>query len=929
MADTFDFALNLAGLEDGGGQAVSAGAAPKSAGDDWFRAGHGSYKKQKWRASKRLRLQRPAADGHQDHVPQTNGAEEKQDGDSDVLYEDRTQRAKAPLGTRAERPARYEVQLEKRQLHGGRKRRIEQEDGHSPLQPVARHKHGRGHQYVSDADLALEKKQLDAVNDFVHAHQRAERTADDHEDEDEAQRIKLSPLTENDTAAFLALNLNSSLAGHLARRMGFTEPTPVQSSVVRAYMHAIHAHESRILSRRVDMIIRSETGSGKTLAYLLPIAEALLIRRKRVERSDGARAIILTPTRELAAQVEMVARQLLHPWHWIVVGSIMGGERRKSEKARIRKGITVIVSTPGRLLDHMENTQSLSLKLVEFLVFDEADRLMDLGFEDAIREIVRQLDLYAVEGDKGEGGGAAVQSGAATRKVEGLKRRSNFLVSATMPGSVKHLADTALHNPISIVMGGTDGQHLQTAAQLEEEEKVVTDTPGTQALRAPAQLRQHFCLVEAKHRLVALICVLRLRSRSAFAKSMVFFSSCDSVDFHYLLLRNVELPPVLRYDKGVDFGVDKLKSGTGPGSSGASLQNSLCGVPVFKIHGQMVQEERNRAFHAFRLAKRGVLLCTDVGARGLDLPHLSLTLQYDPPTKDESVEYLHRAGRTARIGMQGDSLLFLLPSEAEYARVLQQRGLELKEVSCDATLAALLLGNPAYEGLSLGQLARTVTRTMQETISSAVEKGLQPSKVSRQGYDETQKNKHESSVREGEDDEDSDGETPPSRQEKVTDAKALATSASNDALQKERAARGQELRRLAASAFRAYVRAYATHARATRHIFNIKGIHLGHLARSFGLNRSPAELDSLVKQGRSSGSSRTHHKANANTNEHTHVDSPGAASAKADRKSSSRMMKIGDHAVTSLPDASLNKLGARGEARRRRDARRMASEFAS
>uniref|UniRef100_A0A7S1TMT7 ATP-dependent RNA helicase n=1 Tax=Erythrolobus australicus TaxID=1077150 RepID=A0A7S1TMT7_9RHOD len=634
--------------------------------------------------------------------------------------------------------------------------------------------------------------------------------------------------------AFEDAGLNPSLARHLVHRMGLRALTTVQQRCLAAYFagaappNATSAATSEtsvaqpastaIFNRHIDLLVRSETGSGKTLAYLLPIAHTLLVRKKRVDRAEGSIAIVLAPTRELVAQVERVAEKLFHPWHWIVVGAIMGGEKKKSEKSRLRKGLSIVIATPGRLLDHIRNTRSFVLSKVQFLVLDEADRLMDLGFEDDLLEIIRSLDAAQC---------ATVSSGASTR--------TNILVSATLPNSVQQLAKVALHDPVTVTVERGLGASVPVEDRLTAEKRI-SQADDAPRFEAPKNLRQHYCLVDARRRLVTLIAFLRLKSQQKSAKTIVFFSSCDSVDFHHALFQVARLPPVLQekpalFNKGNAAAGGKLNllgdeesaASTEAGDT-LSLAAMLCPVPVLRIHGNMEQKERIESWREFCRLDSGVLFCTDVASRGLDLPNLTLSLQYDPPTRDEVAEYVHRAGRTARIGCSGDALLFLLPSETEYINVLEKTGLVLKEVSSDAALAALLLSakkaryNEVAESGKLEKVVRVATTSLQRAIISTVE-----------------------GRRAG----------PPHDSESDQDAAAALRqkSVSRSIVSDESSA---ELQNLAANGFRAYCRAYATHSKSTRHIFHIRNIHLGHAARSFGLRRSPAELDALLRYSYSS-----------------------------------------------------------------------------
>ena len=137
----------------------------------------------------------------------------------------------------------------------------------------------------------------------------------------------------------------------------------------------------------INRLVQSPTGTGKTLTYLIPIVHHLAALPKKISRSDGTNALIIAPTRELCIQIFSNAELLVKPFIWIIPGSIMGGENRASEKARLRKGnifivlylfillgINILIATPGRLLDHIQTTQSFIIKDLYWLILDEADR---------------------------------------------------------------------------------------------------------------------------------------------------------------------------------------------------------------------------------------------------------------------------------------------------------------------------------------------------------------------------------------------------------------------------------------------------------------------------------------------------------------------------------------------------------------------------
>lgn len=555
-----------------------------------------------------------------------------------------------------------------------------------------------------------------------------------------AKKVDNVKSTEDQT--FASTGLYHSVCHSLITRMGISNPTEIQRRVLK---ETLFFKDGQIT---VDLLIRSPTGSGKTLAYLLPISHCLLNRSKRISREDGTLAVIIVPTHELVEQVAEEARRLFEPWHWIVVGHMLGGESRHKEKARLRRGVNVLVATPGRLLDHMRNTQRFLYRYCEFLVLDEADRLLDLGFEAEVKEVVKNLDSQAQISNPGAS-----------------KFRSNFLLSATLRKDVKQLAAFSLSEPVEITV--------------TIENDLANDGPE-KAFSMPLELRQHFCTVEQRHRLVTLSCFLRLRSLKDVVrgdvsapqnslpncKVIVFFSTCDSVDFHYSMFNNVKLPSELRR----------------PGTFATSSE-TLIPLNFFKIHGNHSQTDRAAALRGFRKSNRAVLLCTDVAARGLDLKGLTFAIQYDPPTggEGEEFEYMHRAGRTARMGARGDALLFLLPSERAYVGKLEATGVHISEISSSAALAALYPLSDLSNAENISYASRLVTSAIQESVEQ--------------------------------------------------------TMKDNEVLRQE-----------AVAGFQAYCRAYATHAREVRHYFHVRNLHLGHVARAFGLNDKPAELSELMHE---------------------------------------------------------------------------------
>ncbi|RJP68241.1 MAG: DEAD/DEAH box helicase [Comamonadaceae bacterium] len=235
---------------------------------------------------------------------------------------------------------------------------------------------------------------------------------------------------------FTALGLAPALA-RAAAELGFSSPTPVQSEAIPAVLAG------------VDLLATAQTGSGKTAAYALPLLQRLLAAEPLTPRR--VRALVLVPTRELAAQAGEVVRSLAqHLPQRPKVAVVFGGVSINPQMMALRGGADVVVATPGRLLDLVEHN-ALRLSGVELLVLDEADRLLDLGFAD---ELARVLALLPAQ-------------------------RQNLFFSATFPPEVQALADALLHEPTRIelpTVATEDAVILQQAY-------LVDSTRRTQLLR--------------------------------------------------------------------------------------------------------------------------------------------------------------------------------------------------------------------------------------------------------------------------------------------------------------------------------------------------------------------------------------------------------------------------------------------------------------
>lgn len=372
------------------------------------------------------------------------------------------------------------------------------------------------------------------------------------------------------SASFQSLNLVEPLQRALEENK-FVTMTEIQHKAIP------------LLLQGKDVLGAAKTGSGKTLAFLLPACE-LLVKTKFLPR-NGSGVIIINPTRELALQTYDVARNICK-YLSQTFGLVMGGANRRNEAEKLSKGVNILCATPGRLLDHLQNTKGFVYHNLLNLVIDEADRILEIGFEDEMNAILKLLPA----------------------------KRQTSLFSATQTRKVADLARCSLKKPVFVEVKSAD-----TLATVEG-------------------LQQGYAVVDAAKRFLLLFTFLK---KNRDKKVMVFMSSCNSVKFHDELLNYID-------------------------------------IPVSCIHGGKKQSARMTTFYSFCQADTGILVCTDVAARGLDIPNVDWIVQFDPP--DDPREYIHRVGRTARGAEgRGKALLFLLPEEVGFLRYLKRVNVPVSE----------------------------------------------------------------------------------------------------------------------------------------------------------------------------------------------------------------------------------------------------------
>lgn len=335
-----------------------------------------------------------------------------------------------------------------------------------------------------------------------------------------------------------------------------------------------------------DVAAEAVTGSGKTLAFVIPIVEMLIRRAKQDPwKQNEIGAIIISPTRELAAQTNAVLQPFTAALKFTQKLLIGGGDGTNVEQdvASLRKeGSHIIIATPGRLLELFERRGNLNLcarvKSLEILVLDEADSL--LQYTSKINTILHYLPT----------------------------QRRTALFSATQKKEVQDLVRAGLRNPVLVRI----------------REKATTSTP--------IRLQNYYIVCEPELKLASMMTFMKSRG---IDKAMIFFPTCACVEYWHEVL-----PFLLPTDT-----------------------NCLA------LHGKM-KSGRFKVLEKFKQSTHAILLCTDVLARGVDIPEMNWVLQWEPPSN--AAAFVHRVGRTARQGQHGNALIMIQSSEDAYVDFLQR-----------------------------------------------------------------------------------------------------------------------------------------------------------------------------------------------------------------------------------------------------------------
>ena len=366
------------------------------------------------------------------------------------------------------------------------------------------------------------------------------------------------------------------------KKANYSKPTPVQKYALP------------IISAGRDLMSCAQTGSGKTAAFLLPVLTAMSKYTNelssKLSEIQTPLALVIAPTRELANQIFKDARSFAQgtPFRAVVA---YGGVSVSYQLRNIEAGCNILIGTPGRLKDFLSK-RKVSLANLKYLILDEADRMLDMGFIPDIREMVNDYGMP----QKGE--------------------RNTLMFSATFPEPIQELAKEFLEDYVFLTIGKVGG----TSSDIEQS---IEDVPEA----------------NKRDKLVEIL------SEQGGNRNLVFVQTKRSADFLASYL-------------------------------------SQNGFPTTSIHGDRFQQQREEALSDFRQGKCPVLIATAVAARGLDIADVKQVVNFDLP--DEIDEYIHRIGRTGRIGNKGKAISFFARDKDEnLARALVKILAESEQVVPD------------------------------------------------------------------------------------------------------------------------------------------------------------------------------------------------------------------------------------------------------
>ncbi|KAF2864301.1 DEAD-domain-containing protein [Piedraia hortae CBS 480.64] len=414
---------------------------------------------------------------------------------------------------------------------------------------------------------------------------------------------------------------------------GFIHPNIVKNLVGNMKLETLTEVQQKTINQALDgkdIIAQAKTGTGKTLAFLLPILQNIIKIDPDLARAnysfkgprttaDDIRALVISPTRELAEQIAQEARRAVRGTSIVVQTAVGGTQKARGLQSILREGCHLLVATPGRLKDIMtDNYSQIEMPDLSVLVLDEADRLLDQGFWAEIQEIMQLLP--------------------AREEVD----RQTLMFSATVPPDVVRVVRRTLKpgfNFVQCVPADEEPTHKRIP------QKVINVNGFENMLPTLAELIQRGIDASSE-------------PTGRPFKAIVYFNSTAEVTLADEILNNL----------------------SSPGAEGSEhpsrRRHPWKRISILPIHSKLTQSQRTRAAETFKRSKSAILLSSDVTARGMDFPDVTHVIQMGVPQDRES--YIHRIGRTGRAGKEGEGWLILPPAEIRESRT-RLRGLPIKQ----------------------------------------------------------------------------------------------------------------------------------------------------------------------------------------------------------------------------------------------------------
>ncbi|CUM45338.1 Pre-mRNA-splicing ATP-dependent RNA helicase PRP28 [Debaryomyces fabryi] len=398
---------------------------------------------------------------------------------------------------------------------------------------------------------------------------------------------------DNPLRSWAESKLPTKLLNILIKDLDYDSPTPIQRASIPLALNAR------------DIVGIAETGSGKTLAFLLPLFSYILsvdsnylsYEHQQESNFNKPLGLILAPTRELALQITKEAKLFGDKLNMNVV-TIIGGHQYEETVHSVRDGVHIVVATPGRLIDSLERG-IINLSKCYFFTMDEADKMIDMGFEKSLQSILTYLPTSEELQTTMDG------------RIFNIKKRITLMFTATISPPIEKITKNYLIKPGYLFIGNVG----EAVDNINQQFEYFGSQHTSDGILDPKKMDKLFS-------------ILRFHKDQNRNYSIIIFANfkktCEELSFEL-------------------------------GRKGFS-ENTV-------IHGSKSQEARERAIESFREGKDRILIATDVAARGIDIPNVSLVVNYQMTKKFD--EYIHRIGRTGRAGNKGTSCTFIDDGDSE------------------------------------------------------------------------------------------------------------------------------------------------------------------------------------------------------------------------------------------------------------------------